>query len=200
MKALKLLQRDVTSEESLDGLITYFNAHNYNILDYFDAIVTSTMHGGHKHNPLHRNPESDVWESDHNDSEPEYTIVLLKSRIYLTGYGFTTNAYGNPDFPKSWYVYGSNDRNNWTQIDYKQTDYYFTNYSQSKSFTVEKQEPFRFFRFTIEGNNTNGSKYFCFQSIDLFGSIFIENSSFACSCPIFPKSPFLIYIFILLKR
>ena len=178
MKYLSLVNREIQKEEKLDGLITYFNYNSFNLNEYLSAIVTTTLEGTDPFAPLQRD-DTKNWESDHKDTNPEYTIVFLKNRVSLNGYGFRTDdGPGNPDFPRSWYVHGSNDRENWTQIDYKPPEDHFTDFDQIKNFKVEKQEPFRFLRFQLNGKNYAGTDYFCFMQIEVYGSMYIDKFSY----------------------
>ena len=184
MKTFYKLTRNIDSEGELNGIITYLNNNDNIDLRSFVGVLVSSQQDGDEYDsfaPLTQSPNK-LWESRFSDHSPFYSINFMQTKVSLTGYGFRMwNGTGNPDFPMSWYVYGSNDRNDWQQIDFKERNAYFTDFNQSLNFRIQKTQPFRFFKFDQIGNNYKGSEFFCLYKIDLYGSIFMEYNTYKCT-------------------
>ena len=183
MKVLKRVTRNIEQENELNGLTTFLNTQNsFPLNEMFTAVASSSLS---MVNPLAViQKDKNAWESDTNDISPTITVISLKSQIFINGYGFKTGPWitedSNRDFPKSWFLNASNDAQNWDQLDFKEEDVYFTDFSQERTFQLNQSKPYRFFKFGQIGVNECQTPMFCLSFIDLFGTLYFETSSQTC--------------------
>ena len=188
MQGYKVIRRDIQSDNSLNGLITYFNEQsNLEINSILKANASSFMSFGDgdiSYNleiPLFRNDDG-IWESNHTDKDPFYSVLFLKHQVYITGYGLKmlTDTELRRDFPKSWKFYGSNDFIEWSQLDFQPENDYFKDFGSTKNFPVDKTGSYRFFKIHQIGTNHQGTQYFSIKHIEIYGTMHILSHPLTC--------------------
>ena len=108
-----------------------------------------------------------AWESN-SDPNSWYEIILLNDSFVLEKYGITSNYKGNQDFPQSWILRGSENGRDWINLSYIESSGLIT-YKSTINYTVEKKLPFRFFQFTMLGENYAKNYHFCMSRIYFYG-------------------------------
>ena len=113
------------------------------------------------------------WESL-NSQNSWYLITLLNDSFLLENYSITSNPKGNPDFPQSWILEGSNNGRKWTNISCVESSK-LTDYGKTKNYIVKRKIPLRFFKFTMIGLNYAQDYQFCINRIYFYGQNITNN-------------------------
>ena len=119
-----------------------------------------------------------------SENMPSSYFILSFSRhsVEITNYTFITRNFLSSDFPKNWKVEGSNDPLNWQYIDHETDQNDLNQLSVTKTFKVRSPGRYKYFKFTHNGTNSVGNKFFCLGKIDIFGVLYNKGSDRDCTC------------------
>ena len=108
------------------------------------------------------------WTS-HNVMNSNFSIYFLQFQIYITNYSFRSRTFNNNDMPRGWIVEGSNNNETWYYIDQKRDEDSLLQPKAVKTFHVDKEGIYRYFRFTQNQNNSRNLQFFSLNQVDFFG-------------------------------
>ena len=104
-----------------------------------------------------------------NIPNSNFSIYFLQTQIHITHYAFRSRTVNDADMPKNWIVEGSNDNITWNFVDKKEDEQSLLTPKAIKTFSVEKEGIYRYFRFTQHKTNSLGRDFFGINKIDFFG-------------------------------
>ena len=96
------------------------------------------------------------------DSKPEtkyevpykafHVIWSCTNKTFVNHYSLTSAQDSPNSDPKSWVLYGSNDKKNWNSLD-KQSDQKFTKRGESKEYAIANEEEYKYYKLEINTNH-----------------------------------------------
>lgn len=102
---------------------------------------------------------------------------FIDKKVRPTHYSIrSTNEFGKGQFNlKSWVIEGSNNENDWIELDYRKNVTDLDDYNAVQTFEIQKpskpNESFRYLRIRSTGINSYGYNHILFSALEYFGSI-----------------------------
>ena len=106
----------------------------------------------------------------------QWILVDFKQRkVSLTSYSIRTVSQ-TPRYPNSWKLEGSNDKKNWSLIDMKSKNTFFTQNLQAENFNVNNNNAFQFIKLSQIGRDSNESNCLAFNRLEFFGYLYMNDA------------------------
>ncbi|OHS93149.1 hypothetical protein TRFO_40526 [Tritrichomonas foetus] len=161
------------NEIHMNGIFArLWNDNNGDIVDKGLINITSDEYQQSLQNLINPNNYFDCWGGDTQESSV-ITFDFVKLRINLTHYGLKTCGCMWGKYPRSWELFGSDDKNNWTKLDTIENDPDMNQRNFCKIFPVSKQLAFRYIKFVPLANYADNKENFFIRlrRIEFFGLI-----------------------------
>ena len=171
---------------SFKGIIGYLNDNYYSSLSSY---VTVSVSDTNQFNPDFSTPSSIIdyknlnihWASGSKTPNQYATLYFPENKIYITHYTIQTRKDAVHNMPISWKIEGSRDNKNWTLLHSKDKSYDLYEIAGKKTYAVNLNSVFNFFKVTQTDFNSNGTQTFHLERLELFGS-FCSNEEY-CTLP-----------------
>ena len=81
----------------------------------------------------------------------------------------------NDDFPISWNVYGSDDKEDFYLVEYRNSNQIFQTQGQTETFIIKHPQVFQNYYIQLSGQNSNNWNHLRFSQIEFFGAYTTTN-------------------------
>ena len=160
-----------------DGIFSYLKEKsNGNVLNEVNITPLNTSNGYEVGKLFDNDPNKRFCSQNISNS---YIIFDFKDKsIILTDYKIQTSPFdSNWHHPRSWKIQGSNDNNNWEEID-KQENCKETNENnvyQEFSIKQENIKQFKFIKMIMDGVDWGNQNWMTFSSIEFYGCLVVNS-------------------------
>ena len=158
--------------QSLNGVIRTIarKTHSKNVSsDGFVSVTASSVSSGYPSIIILDNKDNKYWRSI-SDENQYFIIDFGLFRVDIEGYTLYT---GNGDYRSEWYIYASEDGENWELIGIEGV----TTYSESTRSYKTKNNRLRFFKMQASGVAVKPEyTWFAMGSVDIFGKLIVPSS------------------------
>ena len=121
-----------------------------------------------------------------NVENSSYIIHLKKQKLYITDFSLKSRTSLDQNYPKSIAFESSNNGESWTELFSIKEMNYLNGLSKKKTFHLNKNGVFKYFRVKQFGNNTGGNHCFVLNKIELFGKLCSLDDN--CNNPLVQKN------------
>lgn len=115
-----------------------------------------------------KNPKETVFQT--MPGENNYALIGLPDFLKINISSYKVRS-ADRNWPLSWVLEGSNDKDNWTTIDIKSGANDLSGAFKEVSFDVEQKGFYRYFKITQKGQNSNGNLQFLLTAFDISGNV-----------------------------
>lgn len=162
-------------KNDFNGIITYFKNHsNGNVFEFINIEASPSYSNSESYSPknviLYDDTSKNYWSQNQAYA---YIIFDFKDhRIKPTFYTIRTDC-NLGYFLKSFYIQGSNDKNQWDIIDEINECYQLNTYNRTYTFAVQKQieTEYRYIRLYQTNTAWNNQWYLALNAIEFYGNI-----------------------------
>jgi hypothetical protein len=125
----------------------------------------------------HESKAGKWWGTNSKKIEHFVKIDLKDLRLCPSAYSVKThNTSWSPGyFLRSWRFEGSNDDSNWELLHSQTNSTALNGNDKEASFEFSSSSTFRFLRFVMTGQNSNGDHQFSLQNLEVFGRLITQN-------------------------
>ena len=101
-----------------------------------------------------------------------FTLFFPKNSLKITDYTLVSRNNGQGSLLRTWKLEGSNDNSNWRYIDHINNDPDLVTPGTTKTFKVQKQGRYKYFKFTQNGTSAAENNHMCLCKVDVFGTLY----------------------------
>lgn len=174
----KRSQKNFSIQNEFSGIINYLNeTYKENIRNKINVVGSTKYQDNATYSPLYVT----LFDNDQKffascDLEKSFIYFdFLNFRIIPTGYRIKSRSCGH--YLKSWKIDVSNDLKNWEQISDETDTDELNGAHVSHTFKIKNPNcnEIRYFKITQTDKNSYGDNYLCIDSIEIFGTLFLED-------------------------